>query len=128
MKMMCLRASYKKKYENKYFFCILKINEERSWIWSWIRIRSGVGSGFDPELDPDSDPDPDPVVKGTFPGIRIRTKSSRIPNTAFLFTYSPLRCTPCRYSYGGGVLAKSPMRQDLSTTVDGSEKTPPVLR
>jgi hypothetical protein len=29
----------------------------------------------DPELDPD------PLVRGTDPGIRIRTKISRIPNT-----------------------------------------------
>jgi hypothetical protein len=27
-------------------------------------------------------PDPDPLVRGTDPGIRIRTKMSRIPNTA----------------------------------------------
>ncbi len=31
----------------------------------------------DPELDPD------PLVRGTDPGIRIRTKMSRIPNTGF---------------------------------------------
>jgi hypothetical protein len=28
---------------------------------------------------------PDPLVRGTDPGIRIRTKMSRIPNTVFLF-------------------------------------------
>jgi hypothetical protein len=35
------------------------------------------------ELDPDPDPetDPDPLFRGTDPGIRIRTKMSRIPNT-----------------------------------------------
>ncbi len=32
--------------------------------------------GVDPGLDPD------PLVRGTDPGIRIRTKMSRIPNTA----------------------------------------------
>ncbi len=38
----------------------------------------------DPELDLESDPepDPDPLVEGTDMGIRIRTKMSRIPNTA----------------------------------------------
>jgi hypothetical protein len=34
---MCLRVSYKKKYEKNYFFCMLKVTEER--------VRSGVGSG-----------------------------------------------------------------------------------
>jgi hypothetical protein len=38
VKMMCLWASYKKNMK-KCFFCILKINEERSPIRSWIRIR-----------------------------------------------------------------------------------------
>jgi hypothetical protein len=33
-------------------------------------------------LDPDLDPDPEPLVRGTDPGIRIRTKMSRIPDTA----------------------------------------------
>jgi hypothetical protein len=33
-------------------------------------------------LDPDPELDPDSLVKGTDPGIRIRTKMSRIPNTA----------------------------------------------
>ncbi len=35
-------------------------------------------------MDPDPEPDPDPLVRGTDPGvrIRIRTKMSRIPNTA----------------------------------------------
>ncbi len=32
--------------------------------------------GVDPELDPD------PLVRGPDPGIRTRTKMSRIPNTA----------------------------------------------
>jgi hypothetical protein len=39
-----------------YYFCILKVTEERSRIWSWIH------------------PDPDPLVRGTDPGIQIRTK------------------------------------------------------
>ena len=37
--MRCLMASYKKKYENNIIFCILKTNEERSRIRSWIRIQ-----------------------------------------------------------------------------------------
>ncbi len=43
----------------------------------------------DPELDPDPPelgPDPNPLVRGTDPGIRIRTKMSRIPNTALYLT------------------------------------------
>jgi hypothetical protein len=31
------------------------------------------------ESDPELEPDPDPLVRGTDPGIRIRTKMSRIP-------------------------------------------------
>jgi hypothetical protein len=38
------------------------------------------------ESDPEFDPDPDPLVKGTDSGIRIRTKMTRIPNTASLLT------------------------------------------
>jgi hypothetical protein len=36
------------------------------------------------EFYPDPDPDPDPLVRGKYPRIRIRirTKMSRIPNTA----------------------------------------------
>ncbi len=52
---MCLRVSYKR----KIFFWSLKSLEES-----------------DPEFDPD------PLVRGTDPQIRIRTKMSRIPNTA----------------------------------------------
>jgi hypothetical protein len=33
-------------------------------------------------MESDPEPDPDPLVRGTDPGIRIRTKKSRIPNTA----------------------------------------------
>jgi hypothetical protein len=42
---------------------------------SFKSMKKGVGS----------DPEPDPLVRGTNPGIRIRirTKMSRIPNTAF---------------------------------------------
>jgi len=42
------------------------------------------------ESDPELDPEPDPFVRGTDPGIRIRTKMSRISNTArnvFLFSF-----------------------------------------
>jgi hypothetical protein len=39
-------------------------------------MKKGVGSG----LDPGSEPEPDPLVRGTDPGIWIRTKM--IPNTA----------------------------------------------
>jgi hypothetical protein len=35
----------------------------------------------DSVLEPDSEPDPDPLERGTDPGIRIRTKMSRNPNT-----------------------------------------------
>jgi hypothetical protein len=41
--MMCLLASYKKKIR---FFCILKINEERSRIRSWIHF---LVRGTDPD-------------------------------------------------------------------------------
>jgi hypothetical protein len=40
-------------------------------------MKKGVGSGVDSDLEPD----PDPLVRGTDPGIRIRTKMSRIPIT-----------------------------------------------
>jgi hypothetical protein len=53
--MMYLWATHEKKCKKNLFFCILKINEERS---------------------------PDPLVRSTDPGIRIRTNMSRIPNTA----------------------------------------------
>ncbi len=39
------------------------------------------------ESDPELDPDLDPLVRGTDPGIRIRTKMSRIPNTGFFFFF-----------------------------------------
>ena len=45
----------------KNFFCILKVPDD---------------FGTDP------DPDPNPLVGGTDPGIRIRTKMSRIRNNA----------------------------------------------
>jgi hypothetical protein len=54
---------------------------------------------LDPELDPESDPDLDPLVRGTHPDIRIRTKMSRIPNTAFYsFIY---RCLANFFLYCG---------------------------
>ncbi len=42
------------------------------------------GADQDPDPDPELEPDSDPLVRGTDPGIqiRIRTKMSRIPNTA----------------------------------------------
>jgi hypothetical protein len=49
----------------------------------------------DPELDPDPVPDPDALVKGADPGIQIRTKMSRIPNTA-----SPNNFSAYRYYIG----------------------------
>jgi hypothetical protein len=42
-------------------------------------------SGMDPDPEPDPELDPDALVRGTDPGIRIRTKMSRIPNTGVLF-------------------------------------------
>ncbi len=55
---MCLWASFKKKYEKDYSFCILK-------------------------KEPDPELNPDPYARGTDPGIRIqiRTKMSRFANT-----------------------------------------------
>jgi hypothetical protein len=64
---LCLRVSYKKKYEKNNFIFILKVTEERTKEW-------------DSELDPD----PDPLVRGTDLRIRIRTKMSRIPNTGYI--------------------------------------------
>jgi hypothetical protein len=52
---------YQKKYEKKYFFCILKIKRRK-------------------ESNPELDPDPDPLVSGT-DLVRIHTKMSRIPNS-----------------------------------------------
>ncbi len=47
------------------------------------------------ESDPDPETDPDPLVRGTDPGIRIRTKLSRIPNTACKScTLSIWACSP----------------------------------
>jgi hypothetical protein len=62
---MCLWVTYKKKNVGKnIFFAFLK---------------------SELEFDPDSDPDP--LISGTDPRIRIRirTKMSRIPNTAVFF-------------------------------------------
>jgi hypothetical protein len=43
-------------------------------------VESGVGSVVG-SADPELEPDPNPLVRGTDPGIRIRTKMARIPNT-----------------------------------------------
>ncbi len=59
--MMCLWASKKRKYEKTYF------------LHPFIQWRK--------KSDPEFDQDPDPLVRGKDPGIRIRTKMSRIPNT-----------------------------------------------
>jgi hypothetical protein len=60
---MCLRVSCKQK-SMKFFFCILKVTEERSLIRSWIRIHSSEVK--------------DPRIQ-----IRIRTKMAWIPNTDY---------------------------------------------
>jgi hypothetical protein len=60
---MSLWASYKKKNMKKNIFSLHSYNQWRK------------------ESDPELDPDQDPLVRGTDPGIRIRTKMSRIPNT-----------------------------------------------
>jgi hypothetical protein len=39
-------------------------------------MKKGVGPALGPDLEPN------PLVSGTDPGIRIRNKMSRIPNTA----------------------------------------------
>ncbi len=56
----------------------------------WEKISEKVSY---PELDPDPKPDPDPKVRGTDPGIRIRirTKMSRMPNTAKKFVSDGFR-------------------------------------
>ncbi len=62
---MYLRVSYKKKiWKKNYFLASLK----------------SLKKGVDPELDPD----PDPLVRDMDLGIRIRTKMSQIPNTAWI--------------------------------------------
>ncbi len=60
---MCSGGKMRKKWRQKIFF-----------IHSWSHRRK------------ESDPEPDQLVKGTDPGIRIRTKMSRIPNTGKLIT------------------------------------------
>ncbi len=64
--MMCLWASYEKKYEKNSFLCIFKNKWKKE---------------SDPKLNPDPESDPDPFVSSTDLGIRIRTKIKRIPNT-----------------------------------------------
>ncbi len=61
---MCLRVSYKQKYE--IFFASLK------------SLKKGVGSGS--ELDPD----PDPLVRDTDPQIRSRTQNITDPQNCLL--------------------------------------------
>ncbi len=46
-------------------------------MWLWVSYKKT--KELDPELDPY--PEPDPLVRSMDPGIRIRTKMSRIPNT-----------------------------------------------
>jgi hypothetical protein len=58
----------RKKY--KIFFCILKINEERSQFRSWIQIRIRI-------------PDPDPLVRGMVP---VPHQNAPDPNTGFKLT------------------------------------------
>jgi hypothetical protein len=61
MKIICLRVSFKKKYEKKNCFASLK------------SLKKGVKSGVDPdpELDPDLelDSDPDPLIRGVGPDL-----------------------------------------------------------
>jgi hypothetical protein len=58
---MCLRVSYKKKYEENKKFCILKITEERSRIRSWIRILSRIpNTGDTHTVYHDSNANPQP--------------------------------------------------------------------
>jgi hypothetical protein len=65
-------ASYKKINMKKFFFGVLKINEKE--------VGSGVGSGAGSGHGSGS-------IRGTDPGIRIRTKMSRIPNTAVIGSF-----------------------------------------
>jgi hypothetical protein len=70
---MCLLGTinYKKKYLKKFFFASFK------------SLKKGVG-----------DPDPGLSVRGTDPGIQIRTKMSQIPN-------SDAHCVPVGYLKSG---------------------------
>ena len=65
--MMCLWISYEEKNMKRKKNSLQPCNQWRK--------------ESEPELDPE--PDPDPLVRGTDPGIRIRTKMSQIPNTGF---------------------------------------------
>ncbi len=56
--MMCLWASYAKKYEKKFVLASLKTMKKRK--------------ESDPELDPDLDQNPDPLVRG----VKIRGSGS----------------------------------------------------
>jgi hypothetical protein len=68
--MMCLWASYKKKNMEKLKMMCL-----------WASYKKKIWNFFFASPDPDPTPEPDPLVRGTDPGIRIRTKILRIPNT-----------------------------------------------
>jgi hypothetical protein len=57
-------------------------------------------------LDLDPEPDPDPLVSGTDPGIRIRTKMSRIPNTGKTKKISGNHDTCVRVGAGSGAGAE----------------------
>jgi hypothetical protein len=74
--MMCLWASFKKKYGKQNFLCILKINEGRSRIRSWIRIHFSqrYGSG---------DPDPDPHQNVTDPTLLYMTRYPPEPSILY---------------------------------------------
>jgi hypothetical protein len=51
-----------------------------------------LARGTDPwDPNPESDPNPDPLARGTDPQIRIRTKMSRIRNTALNVTSFGIR-------------------------------------
>ncbi len=68
-----LWVSYKKKNMKKNFF---------------LHPLSHLRKESNPELDPDPELDlnPDPLARGTDPGIWIRSKMSRIPNTGWDLT------------------------------------------
>jgi hypothetical protein len=70
MKMMCLLASNKKKIGRKTFF-LASLKSMKKEVGS--RVGSGAGAGHGSGS-----------IIGTDPGIQIRTKMSRIPNTAFI--------------------------------------------
>jgi hypothetical protein len=53
-------------------------------------------------MESDLELDPDPLVRGTDPRIRIRTKMSQIPNTAFYDSRCiKERCSVTQFGYQG---------------------------